>query len=148
MLPEVASYLANQKVLVTGVTGFVGLALVEKLLRTVPEISTIYVLIRAKRGKSMEDRLNEIKENAIFETLINKEKASALSKLVAVEGNIDADQIGLSEQDLQTVISNVNYVFHCAATLDFEASLKTTVEINLLGTRRIVELCKKMQNLK
>uniref|UniRef100_A0A1B6GGU4 Fatty acyl-CoA reductase n=1 Tax=Cuerna arida TaxID=1464854 RepID=A0A1B6GGU4_9HEMI len=148
MLPEVASYLANQKVLVTGVTGFVGLALVEKLLRTVPDISTIYVLIRAKRGKSMEDRLNEIKENAIFETLINKEKASALSKLVALEGNIDADQIGLSEQDLQTVISNVNYVFHCAATLDFEASLKTTVEINLLGTRRIVELCKKIQNLK
>lgn len=80
--------------------------------------------------------------------LVKSGKSSALDRLVALGGNIDADNLGLSEQDQQTVFSNVNYVFHCAATLDFEASLKTTVEINLLGTRRIVELCKKIQHLK
>lgn len=64
-LPEVGSYLSGSKVLVTGVTGFVGLALVEKLLRTVPGIGSIYVLIRPKRGKSMEDRLNEIKQSSV-----------------------------------------------------------------------------------
>lgn len=80
--------------------------------------------------------------------LVKSGRDSALDKLVALEGNIDADNLGLSQQDQQTVISNVNYVFHCAATLDFEASLKTTVQINLLGTRRVVELCKKIQHLK
>lgn len=64
-LPEVANYLSGNKVLVTGVTGFVGLALVEKLLRTVPDIGSIYVLIRPKRGKRMEDRLNEIKQSSV-----------------------------------------------------------------------------------
>lgn len=84
----------------------------------------------------------------IFEVLVKSGQSSALDRLIALGGNIDADNLGLSEQDQQTVFSNVNYVFHCAATLDFEASLKTTVEINLLGTRRIVELCKKVQHLK
>ncbi|XP_022194518.1 putative fatty acyl-CoA reductase CG8306 isoform X2 [Nilaparvata lugens] len=42
----------------------------------------------------------------------------------------------------------VNFIFHSAATLDFEASLKTTVEINLLGTKRVAELSKEMPNLK
>lgn len=80
--------------------------------------------------------------------LVKSGQSSALDKLVALEGNIDADNLGLSQQDQQAMYSNVNYVFHCAATLDFEASLKTTVEVNLLGTRRVVELCKKMQHLK
>lgn len=84
----------------------------------------------------------------IFETLTTQGKQSALDKLKAVEGNIDADNLGLSADDQATLISEVNFVFHCAATLDFEASLKTTVEVNLLGTRRIIELCKRIENLK
>jgi len=42
---------------------------------------------------------------------------------------------------------NVNIVVHCAATLDFETDLKTAVTVNLLGTKRIVELSKKIKNL-
>lgn len=42
----------------------------------------------------------------------------------------------------------VQVAFHCAATLDFEANLRTTVDVNLLGTRRIVELCSGMSKLK
>lgn len=46
------------------------------------------------------------------------------------------------------LIDNVNVVFHSAATLDFEATLKPTVEINLLGTRRVMQLCQQIKNLK
>lgn len=84
----------------------------------------------------------------IFETIKSSGKESTLDKLVGVGGNIDAEELGLSEGDLQELARNVNYVFHCAATLDFEASLKTTVDINLLGTRRIVQLCKRLQELR
>lgn len=42
---------------------------------------------------------------------------------------------------------NVNIVVHCAATLDFETDLKTAVIVNLMGTKRIVELSKKIKNL-
>lgn len=58
------------------------------------------------------------------------------------------ENLGLSSEDETKLVDNVNFVFHSAATLDFEASLKTTVDINLLGTRRIVNLCKKIKNLR
>uniref|UniRef100_A0A170WJA9 Fatty acyl-CoA reductase CG5065-like protein n=1 Tax=Triatoma infestans TaxID=30076 RepID=A0A170WJA9_TRIIF len=44
--------------------------------------------------------------------------------------------MGLSNNDRQMLIDNINIVLHSAATLDFEANLKYTVKINLQGTRR------------
>ncbi|XP_054280766.1 putative fatty acyl-CoA reductase CG8306 isoform X2 [Macrosteles quadrilineatus] len=148
MIPKISDYMAGSSVLVTGVTGFVGLALVEKLIRCVPDLANIYVLIRPKRGKSKEERYQEIMSNKLFETIKQSDHSSSLRKVVPIEGSIDENELGLCEQDLQTVISSVNYVFHCAATLDFEASLKTTMEINVLGTRQVVDMCKRMRNLK
>lgn len=67
---------------------------------------------------------------------------------MAVAGDVGEENLGLSEEDKQLLRDNVNIVFHSAATLDFEASLKTTVNINLLGTRRVVGLCKTITNFK
>ena len=41
----------------------------------------------------------------------------------------------------------VNIVFHSAATVKFDEKLKLSVTINMLGTQRLVELCKRMTNL-
>ena len=70
------------------------------------------------------------------------------SKLVAVGGDVAEEGLGLNAQDKKTLIDNIHFVFHCAACLDFEASLKSAVNINLLGTRRIVRFCKQITNLK
>lgn len=39
-------------------------------------------------------------------------------------------------------------VFHSAATIKFDEKLKLSVTINMLGTKRLVELCHRMKNLK
>ena len=52
-------------VLVTGATGFVGKALVEKLLRSCPEINTIFILIRPKRGLDVNTRFKELLKNPV-----------------------------------------------------------------------------------
>lgn len=62
-------------------------------------------------------------------------------------GDIAEENLGLSDDDLKMLHDNVNIVVHCAATLDFETDLKTAVSINLMGTKRIVELCKEIRNL-
>ena len=56
--------------------------------------------------------------------------------------------MGLSAEDRLTMVEHVQVVFHSAATLDFEADLKSTVNINLLGTRRVIEFSKEIRNLK
>lgn len=62
-------------------------------------------------------------------------------------GDISEEKLGLSDEDYEILCENVNIVVHCAATLDFDTDLKTAVIINLLGTKRVVELSKKIKNL-
>lgn len=53
----VASFYEGKTVLLTGATGFVGKVILEKLLWEVPNIGSIFVLIRPRSGQSPEARL-------------------------------------------------------------------------------------------
>lgn len=56
---SIENYLNGKNVLITGATGFMGKVLIEKLLRTCPNLGKIYVLIRTNK-KSKIDRLNDL----------------------------------------------------------------------------------------
>lgn len=132
---------------ITGATGFVGVTIVEKLLRDVPNVGTLYLLMRAKKGKSVQERLEELKKNSVFDKFKELQLEARLSKIVPIEGDVGLDNLGISPKDRQILIDNVNVVFHSAATLDFFQSLKETTNINLRGTRRVVELCQQLKKL-
>ncbi|GLH01985.1 Putative fatty acyl-CoA reductase CG5065 [Gryllus bimaculatus] len=50
----IADFFRGRAVLVTGATGFMGKVLVEKLLRSCPEVATVFLLMRPKRGQDPE----------------------------------------------------------------------------------------------
>lgn len=52
-------------IFITGVTGFLGLVLLEKLLRSCPNIKKIYILLRSKHNKTIACRLNEILKSQV-----------------------------------------------------------------------------------
>ncbi|KAJ1520548.1 hypothetical protein ONE63_003665 [Megalurothrips usitatus] len=56
---DIASFFRGRSVLITGATGFMGKVLVEKLLRSCPDVDTLYTVIRTKRGRTAADRLTE-----------------------------------------------------------------------------------------
>ena len=56
-------------------------------------------------------------------------------------------ELGLSSTDQKTLEDNVSIVFHAAATVKFDEALKLSVAMNLLGTKRLVQLCHKMKKL-
>ena len=56
----ITEWFKGRSVLVTGATGFMGKVLVEKLLRSCPDIATIYLLMRPKRGNDIRMRLDEL----------------------------------------------------------------------------------------
>jgi len=79
--------------------------------------------------------------------LFQKIKPETLSKVVAVEGDISLPELGLSAENRQKLCSQVSVVIHAAATVKFTESLKTAFEVNVNGTRRMVDFCRGMTNL-
>ncbi|CAD7012235.1 unnamed protein product [Ceratitis capitata] len=129
----IKTFYKGKNVFITGATGFVGVTILEKLLRDIPEIGTVYLLMRPKKGKTVAQQL--------------KIDEKRFDKIVPIEGDVGQEHLGISEAERQVLIDNVHVVFHSAATLDFFQSLKETTNINLLGTRRVVELCKQLSKL-
>lgn len=68
-------------------------------------------------------------------------------KLVVVHGDLGVDGLGIAEDLERAMQEEVSIVFHGAATLKLEANLKDAVEMNLCGTWRVLQLCKKMKKL-
>lgn len=58
----IQDFYAGKSVFITGATGFVGKALIEKLVRSCPQIVRLYLLIRPAQGKDARFRLKELLE--------------------------------------------------------------------------------------
>ncbi|KAJ8982207.1 hypothetical protein NQ317_013509, partial [Molorchus minor] len=141
-LTPIQEFYKDATVLVTGCTGFLGHVLLEKLLRSCP-VSRIYVLVRKKRGKELETRLDEMFTDKVFQRV-----ADQRFKVVAIEGDCEGPNLGISGEDRDTLIKEVDMVFHVAATVRFDEKLKTAICINVRAVRDLLRLARQMPRLK
>jgi HAD superfamily hydrolase (TIGR01490 family) len=139
----IADALAGTRIAVTGATGFLGTAIVERLLRSVPGCELV-LLVRAGRRSTAAQRVQrEIIRNDAFDRLrAEAGGAKAVEELVArrvqvVTGDVGTDGLGLNEAD-RAVMASCDIVIHSAATVAFDSPLDAAVEVNLLGPSRIV----------
>ena len=65
-----------------------------------------------------------------------------------MNGNLEAPGIGLSPEDTQKIEEEVNIVFHGAATVRFDEKINIALSINVLGTKEMMKLAKRIKNLK
>ena len=137
--------LANKRIAITGSTGFVGTALVERLLRAVPECELVLLVRPSKRHDVTERVRREIFKNDAFDRLRAELKETAepfeamvARRVVAIAGDVSSDGLGLSDADRATFTA-CDIVIHSAAAVAFDSPLDSAVEINLLGPTRIAD---------
>ncbi|XP_011193623.2 fatty acyl-CoA reductase wat [Zeugodacus cucurbitae] len=145
MSSDIQNFYRNKTVFVTGGTGFMGLVLIEKLLRST-EVKRVYILVRPKKGKSIEERLTDFCQCVIFEGLRNT-GAKLTDRIQPILGDCQYDNLGISAEDRQVLITEVNVVIHLAATVRFDEPLHKAVRLNVRATLDLLELAKEMQNL-
>ncbi len=138
----IAEALAGRRVAVTGSTGFLGTALVERLLRAVPGCEVV-LLVRAGRRSTADQRVRrELLRNDAFDRLRDElGGARALENLAAervrvLSGDVSRDGLGLSPAD-RDVLATCAPVIHSAALVSFDSPLDGAVEVNLVGPTRV-----------
>src|SRR3954454_23729265 len=134
--------LAGKRIAITGSTGFLGTALVERLLRSVPDCELV-LLIRKGGMRNVEQRAaREIFKNNCFDRirteLGGKEAFDALvaRRVQVIEGDVGTDGLGLTA-DGRATFAGCDIVIHSAATVSFDSPIDLAVEVNLLGPSRI-----------
>lgn len=90
---KITSFYAGKTVLLTGITGFLGKVIFEKFLRSLSNVRRLYVLIRSKKGSSVEERFKKvIHDSEIFERLraeLGEQKFTTVFKnVVPIAGKI------------------------------------------------------------
>lgn len=56
--------------------------------------------------------------------------------------------LGMCSKEREKIMSEAEIMFHCAATVRFDESLKKAVLLNVRGTKLMLELAKECKNLK
>ena len=136
----ISESLAGKRIAITGSTGFLGTALVERLLRTVPDLELVLIVRPGRRGAQRRVERDILKNDA-FDRL-RQEHGPAFdervtSRITAVVGDVAKDGLGLDDEG-RAALATCDTVIHSAATVSFDSPLDLAVEINLLGPTRIV----------
>jgi HAD superfamily hydrolase (TIGR01490 family) len=140
--PVIAESLAGRRIAVTGATGFLGTALVERLLRSVPDCEVLPLVRPGRRAGAAERVRRDILRNDAFDRL-RKEWGDRFDAEIArrvrpLGGDVSVDGLGLDDAD-RAALSAVDVVIHSAAAVSFDSPLDAAVAVNLLGPSRVAQ---------
>jgi HAD superfamily hydrolase (TIGR01490 family) len=139
--------LAGRRIAVTGATGFLGTALVERLLRSVPECEVVVVVRPGQHQGPAERTRREILRNDCFDRLRDELGTSfddvIAGRLHTIAGDVGRDGLALDESG-RALLGAADIVIHAAAAVTFDAPLDGAVEVNLLGPARVAETLKQI----
>jgi NAD(P)-dependent dehydrogenase (short-subunit alcohol dehydrogenase family) len=111
---------------VTGATGFIGKRLVKTLLAR--RGATVHFLVRPGSAAKLD---------ALY-AYWGVSKARA----VAVSGDLTSKKLGVSTDDIKRLKGQIDHVYHLAAVYDLSADEESQVQVNIEGTRNMVEFAK------
>jgi long-chain acyl-CoA synthetase len=121
-------------ILLTGATGFLGMDTLARLIDRGEE--QIIVLVRADDAGGAPDRL----AGALAK--LYEDPGPAAERVHAVQGNLLEPGLGISHEDRDRLVADVDRIIHCAASISFDSPLEQARAINVDGVARVLELAR------
>ncbi len=133
--------LAGRSLLLTGASGFVGKAVLGKLLEQGERLRRLVVVLRAEGEADARRRL--------LEEVLAAEPCAGLpageirarlgdGRLVAIAADLRGGNGG-ADPDPGSALAGIDTVIHCAATVSFEEPLDEALELNSFGPVRLLD---------
>ncbi len=147
------SQLRGKRILITGATGFLGKVVLEKLIRTVPDIEAVYLLMRGNRSyRDVRERFEkEIVASSIFDTLRERDaawfEAFCANRIHWVSGEATETHFGMSRTAFLTLAGELDGIINSAASVNFREELDKALAINTFSLRNIIELAEAAGNI-
>lgn len=131
---------ADGPVLLTGATGFVGMELLARYLERSER--PLFTIVRADSNEAAGERID-----AVLANLFGDSAGRYADRVTAVAGDLTAPRLGLNPVHWDWLAAESTMIVHCAASVSFGLSLDEARTINVGGTRRMLELAGRAQEL-
>jgi thioester reductase-like protein len=125
-------------VLLTGTTGFVGMELLARYLER--SRRPIVALVRADGDDAAAARVQ-----AVLTNLFGARAARYASRVEAIAADLTAPGLALDQERRERLAQRVTKIVHSAASVSFTQPLAEAREINVEGTRRMLEFAQLAQ---
>jgi long-chain acyl-CoA synthetase len=126
--------------LITGATGFLGREVLSRYLERTDAM--VYALVRAPDAEAADKRLRDGLRAATGTHIAGSER------LEAVPGDVQADGLGLDVGTRDRLAGEVDTIIHSAASVSFTLPLGESREINVRGTRNMIEFAARCEGLR
>jgi thioester reductase-like protein/phosphoserine phosphatase len=141
---SVRAALSGKRVMLIGVTGFIGKVWLVKTLLSLHEVGRIYLLIRRQKTNAAENRFEKlVQESPVFDPLYERHGAGLSSflreRVEIVEGDVCQPGLGLNPQISAVLRSQLDVVINSSGLTDFNPDLRDALTTNVDAVVNVVE---------
>lgn len=122
-------------VLLTGATGTVGIHILAKVAKQ-NNVTAVWAIVRASSVAQASERISEALSSRNLH-LTETEQA----KIVPFLGDLSKPNLGLDEETLQKLESQLTHVIHSAWAVNFNLGVKSFEDQHIRGAYNLIQLC-------
>jgi len=145
---SVRKALGGKRVLLIGVTGFIGKVWLANTLLDLPEIGKLYLLIRRQKSSRAQKRFEKmIEDSPVFDPVFEKfgDRLGALlaEKLEVVEGDVSQPGLALDEESGTRLRNELDLIINSSGLTDFNPDLRDALAVNVDSTFHLIDFIRR-----
>lgn len=121
--------------------------IIEKLLRSCPDIENIFVIVKPENGDDLQTIIDRTILSAPIFNPIRETRPNDLRKIIPIKGDMMLRYFGMTLEDLELLKDKVSVIIHSSFIYQKNEKLKAAVEKNLLPVKELMKMCHFMKKL-